>query len=575
MTQHHPLTRHCDLQTILAYTRTNWWRPLHPSVCRMLRNGYSPSNWHLLALEMPSVPENEDQTRVAYWQSDAKQARDLRTVTSLGKYLRRHFPGASDHTIRDEVALAAPATFEIWTGADKMVKAAQEGPRSCMQWDDDDLDLEYHPYQVYSEGFGWGVAVRLQGTTIMGRAVVHMKRKIYVRSYGVSEHEGRSQDDNALEAWLNEQGYSYRSYWPEGVKFRKIDYRSHYLMPYLDGDGGEYRRVTDAGDCLKRDDDGEFVCDNTDGSVDYDQRVTCDRCDSAVDEGDLTWVDAEEQSVCDHCLCHHFTYVRGTRESQNSRVTSYYVRDSQAVEVDGENYDEDYLPSCIITLYDGDLCHEDNAVWVEAEDEYYPVSEVSGGKRARTLVVQLHDSEYALRENACWCEHNEEWYLQDDCTEFEDETWCCTDDEEDYLLTLTEAELREKLDDEQRIAEIMASEDWDYAGIVQAPPAELPETVPAVPVEASTLVNADYSKLEERVIAQTLTSPATCTTACTTTHPLGADATVDAMRYAMVQLARAAEDQFGVVPVQPTARLRMDYPIRLVAPEDIVRITTS
>ena len=474
--QAHPHNQFFELVGILLNTRTNWYRSPHQGVVRILFKGYRPRDWHLLALEMPAVPENEDGTRVAYWQSDAKQAKNLRTVTSLGKYLKRHFPELADHEIRDAVALAAPAKFEIWTGTDKMVKAVQEGPSSCMKWDD---DFDVHPYEVYEPQYGWGVAVRLQGPTIMGRCVVHMEKKIYVRSYGRQEHDGRSQDDNALESWLDDQGYTHRYAWPEGVKFAKIEYRDHYLMPYLDGEGSDERRVDVRSGCIVRDSDGDYVCDNTNGEMTHEARQECDHCGDTVDQDETRYIDATGESVCEHCLANHYQYVRGTRESSHGRTSTYYVSESDAVEIDGEWYDEQHLPDDIRTLHDGSYSHEDNCVYVESEDEYYSDGDVGSRKNGNSLVVQLESGEYELRENAAYCEYNDEWYPKDDCREFLDGEFCAEDEVEVYLESLTEAELREKLEDSE-VEEVMASSEWRYSvnqGQTEQVPLPLPVSI--------------------------------------------------------------------------------------------------
>lgn len=491
--QVHPHNQFFELVGILLNTRINWYRSPHSGVARILLKGYRPRDWHLLALEMPSVPENEDGTRVAYWQSDAKQAKNLRTVTSLGKYLRRHFPSLSDHEVRDAVALAAPAKFEIWTGTDKMVKAVQEGPASCMKWDD---DFDVHPYEVYEEQYGWGVAVRLQGPTIMGRCVVHTEKKIYVRSYGRQEHDGRSQDDNALESWLDDQGYTHRCSWPQGVKFAKIEYRDSYIMPYLDGDGSDERRVDVRSGCIVRDSSGDYVCDNTNGEITHEPACTCDHCGDTVNEDAICYVEATEERVCDHCLCNHYQYVRGTRESSHGRTSTYYVAGSDAVEIDGEWYDENNLPDYISELHDGSYSHEDNCIYVESEDEYYSDSDLGSRKDGSSLVVLLESGEYELRENAAYCEHNDEWHLKDDCREFNDGEFCLEQDVDSYLADLSESELREKLDDEE-VEKVMASEEWCYS-VNQGQLAQTPLPLP-LPEPLKT-VETDFANLEEQVL---------------------------------------------------------------------------
>ena len=61
-----------------------------------------PYDWHQLLLEHPHVSQG-DRSRIAYTQNEIKGQKNIQTVTSVGKYLNRHFP-LPDHTIRDLVA---------------------------------------------------------------------------------------------------------------------------------------------------------------------------------------------------------------------------------------------------------------------------------------------------------------------------------------------------------------------------------------------------------------------------------------------------------------------------------------
>lgn len=258
--------RYYDTSVILDSTRKNWVRLAHPAIASLMRDmmNLEAQDWHTFVLEQPSVPENGNKLRVSYWQSERKQAADLRTVTSLGKYLKRHFPTLPDHIIRDVVASAAPAQFEIWNETSEMVRAVTDGPYSCMQWDDE----TYHPYECYHPGYGWAVAVRLQGQDILGRCLVNNKSKTFVRSY-YREAVGHSctGSDHALEVWLQKQGYSFSSTWPEGHKLALVEGRSSELiLPYIDAKYDEGRCVTRIRDHWVIDQSGEYQCDRTDGT---------------------------------------------------------------------------------------------------------------------------------------------------------------------------------------------------------------------------------------------------------------------------------------------------------------------
>ena len=76
---------------------------LHPvveaalDVCR-------PDDWHQLLLEWPHMAES-DPARLAYTRDERSGEADRQTVTTIGKYLTRHFSEMTDHKVRDLAAL--------------------------------------------------------------------------------------------------------------------------------------------------------------------------------------------------------------------------------------------------------------------------------------------------------------------------------------------------------------------------------------------------------------------------------------------------------------------------------------
>ena len=75
---------------------------LHPAVYDALLQ-YSPISWHAVVLELPHIAT--DGVRVAYTRNDEHGEQNRQTVTTVGKYLKRHFPDLRDDVIRDLVAL--------------------------------------------------------------------------------------------------------------------------------------------------------------------------------------------------------------------------------------------------------------------------------------------------------------------------------------------------------------------------------------------------------------------------------------------------------------------------------------
>jgi hypothetical protein len=405
---------------------------------------------------MPSLPQDNDPLRVAYWQSEAKQAQDIRTVTSLGKYIKRHWPNLPDHIIRDWVAKAEPATFAFWDTRQDIVRSVQEGPKSCMQWPGHDED-DAHPYEAYDPALQWKAAVRLQGGEILGRTLVCFQHNppVWVRSY--TKEDGRSGTDFALEDWLKEQGCVKRSQgWPEGTKLAFIE----DAVPYLDASTDCNRKIDIYKDTIVVSQDGQYIADCQDGSYSEDDRSMCDECGGNFYEEDITYVESEERSVCSCCLSKHYTYVEGTM--YGSHTSSYYVRDENVVRVNGDVYDGNNLPDYIVELADGDYAHTDDVVCTE-DGKCYHVDEVDSRSPARRndncKLVQTDDGPALLVEDAAWCEYNEEWFRKESCIKLDNGDFVYKDNLDDYLVDIDEPVLRSLVSDE-KVAEVMARENW-------------------------------------------------------------------------------------------------------------------
>ena len=81
------------------FVRENRAAPMHPAIKQAVLQA-PPADWHLLVLEWPHAADS-DPSRIAYTRSDAHGYADRQTVTSVGKYIARHFPALADHHIRD------------------------------------------------------------------------------------------------------------------------------------------------------------------------------------------------------------------------------------------------------------------------------------------------------------------------------------------------------------------------------------------------------------------------------------------------------------------------------------------
>ena len=399
-----------DLQLILAKSRP-WYKrelmqaKLHPAVVTALVNK-RPKEWHLVVLQHPHIAE--DNTRLAYTQSDLKGEANLQTVTSIGKYLKRHWPDTPDHILHSWASTYSPDAFYLQDTKLDIIRAVEFGPSSCMQstnrysgspFDTDNLPalkdgtidedaLDTHPYACYDPQYGWKVAVRKSGDKILGRALVNGTK--FVRSYAVPAGEGRSEPDAHLEAWMEKQGISHASSWPEGTRLAKLDHpREDGLMcPYLDGSRDNvdvYRNY------LEIVASGEYEAQQTDGTLEDRGGSTCEDCGSRVVEDETYFVGRNEDRCVGSCCIGNYTMVRS---DTGRRYDEYYVPDDEAARVNGKNYDTENLPDDIVCLEDGDYANIDDCVCIE--DEYYHQDDY----RVFPLEEETEDGDhYALKEN--------------------------------------------------------------------------------------------------------------------------------------------------------------------------------
>ena len=390
--------------------------PLHP-VIEAAVMASRPCDWHQLFLEWPHTSQG-DRSKIAYTQNEDKGRRDIQTVTSVGKYLRRHFPALSDHEIRDLSARFGTASqFKFVHTTAEMIYHLHKGPGSCMVWGNDrgvrcSDGVQRHPYEAYDPKYGWHMAVRTDGDETVGRALCmtnpNCGTKYYVRTYArPASSGGYSETDNGMENWLSEQGYDKHSYWEDGERLAYHEASDHFLAPYLDG--SEKRVTIDAGNkCLVIDSDGEYNCDQTGGCPSYEDadRFECACCGDWTDDDDGYWVErSEEVRVCESCLSNEYTYVYGRRGNQ------YHVHNDNIVYVDSQNeyYDEDYLSdNSIVELTNGEYEHMDEAI--EINGDWYTIDD--------DRICRFEDTdEYGLCEDGWQCVASCNWYT-DDCTSF-------------------------------------------------------------------------------------------------------------------------------------------------------------
>ena len=395
--------------------------PMHPAIRQAVYLA-PPANWHLLVLEHPHAADS-DPSRIAYTRSDAHGEADRQTVTSVGKYLTRHFPTLADHHIRDIVMRHGANRFEMWRTVPDIVRSVQDGPHSCMRWERYNKDSgATHPYEVYDPEYGWRAAVRVDGNGIItARCLVNIEEMTFVRSYTRKDGE-YSHSDEAIEVWLRDQGYTKNCSWA-GLRLRRINTDrcdDDFWAPYLDGD---CKNVHDCGDHLLIEYDGDYTFDRTDGHADGSSRATCSDCGARHDEDDMHHVGYHCDEAVGPCCIDGYVYVLGRNTNE------YWIPQSDAVYVESQDqhYDSEYLErNGIVELDNGDYEHRDDAVyleqrqiWVHNDDECWVQCNDSCTTEHIDDCVQLANGDWALEENAWQCEHDEEWYLSDDVSPFE------------------------------------------------------------------------------------------------------------------------------------------------------------
>jgi hypothetical protein len=372
---------------------------IHPVVIKAMGMA-RPDNWQLLLLEWPHKAQS-DPSRLAYTTNERKGLDDKQAVTTVGKYLTRHFSTLPDHAIRDLAALCGKGDCFIVNTSVQMIHHLERGPKSCMQWGTD--SVEDHPYQAYAPEHGWGLAVRTIGSDTVGRALVvkNEGEKYFVRSYFRND-DGYSGRDDVLEAWLKEAGYEHRGGWNYGQRLKHIDDSNDcgFVAPYLDGCN---QRVSihyhgGVGNTLVIDDDGEYECSNTDGDADSVNSDDCSDCGDRIRSGDGYWVGYHEDNlVCSSCEDgYRLGRGRGGREYRFSEEVAVYV-DSR-----DEYYHQDYFDdNNIVELDNGNYEHVDDAI--EIDGSWYTQDD-------ENICLFQDTQEWGMQCDGWQCTHSCDWY---------------------------------------------------------------------------------------------------------------------------------------------------------------------
>lgn len=397
------------LRTHPSFEHTWHWReqsryPMHAAV-REAVLAAAPKDWHLLVLQWPHV-SIKDAARLAYTRNAEHGFADRQTVTSIAKYLTEHFPELAAHTIRDICGKYGQHQFQITHDIEQMLRWLAESPKSCMV--DRHWSGGWHPYRCYDPAHGWGMAVRLENDQVMARALVNEQSKSFVRSFGAVENDrGHSQNDIALNSWLQSQGYAYVDSW-SGLKLAKIEHPDGgYTAPYIDGD---CQRINARSNYLVITKGGEYCGNDTDGHLDDDDdddHSHCEDCDSRIymPSNNHYWAGRyQDRLICDGCIDNYAMAI-------GANGHEYYEHESEVTWISSRemHYVDQYMENNGI-VYCEDTCeheHQDDAVyldqrdiWVSIDCTYQVFCESSATNEHINDCVLLDDGTYILRDNA-------------------------------------------------------------------------------------------------------------------------------------------------------------------------------
>ena len=432
LTNNNFIAWHANLQRIFI---------LHPCVKTMLK--YKPLDYIKLCREWPHAAES-DPTRLAYTRDTTAGENDRRLITSIGKYLSRHWPHVADHIRRDAQALFTPDLMTFVKERVEIIHAVEFGPRSCMasihgsipfksthkemlgkymiSRDKADLpDLSLHPYYAYDPALDWSMAVRYgSGGTVDGRALClkHGEKNVFVRAYRrhSTDPNGWSETDFALIEWLKTQGYAHESSWPIGAQLYAPEYDNMIRAPYVDG-GRTIVEPTKDDDIVRftlntDDDDRLYVCEGTSGFAerytgngdddeDRDDQIYCSYCEGCFHEDSIMSVGRlGSDSACENCVSNSFTFVRGS--DRWSSYQEYYIHENDAESVEDTDYwiDPQYPPPDVCHTIDDEWQLKENCVligddWYHKEDSEI-CYDIEGDCRLRTSCTLIDENWYAL-----------------------------------------------------------------------------------------------------------------------------------------------------------------------------------
>ena len=379
---------------------TNWEYLADVRTAARIRSG----DYQALPLDFPNVPRTgahvstNDPHLIAYYPTERHVLSDKAQQIKPGRFLRRYFPEKSDDWVREKSAIMAPSELRFYEDWEDMFKIYRELAdsgvvSSCMS--SDNWGGVVHPLMVYHDSDVALAALYVQGKPV-ARALYNKNNKHYPMIYGQWEK---------MKVALDNAGFVHGSLC--GAKIRKIafnqptnnrgevnlyDNHTHddeLLMPYID-----YKRALDrSGACCTSVDvydsyvvinhDGEYEANRyEEGYIDLSNsyRRCCELCGDRYDADDGYWLDREEIEICPSCYrSSNVVSVIGDRRRDDVActyefaVSNYiYIDCAERWYIDSEAAYEAGYAFCD---WDNEWYPEEDLVYIEDNDTYYPISE--------------------------------------------------------------------------------------------------------------------------------------------------------------------------------------------------------
>ncbi len=349
------------------------------SYCRRLENG-SFFRWCV-------APSYADVTKIRYTPNETYGKGDRQVVTTLGKFLTKHYSELGAETIRafqnKWVELTKPVELFFAETPDEVEGVYRNGPPSCMSHNMDEYRSCEHPSRLWGYCKHTRVAYSMLGDKINVRALVRDDRKEWIRIYPAMQSN--------FEKALRDAGFKPGTL--EGLRVPAIGSGDGYLMPYTDGVG--YGRLQ--GSEIVLGSRGDFETQITSGVCSIggdDEGWQCPHCEHWHDNDDDARSTHAGDLFCGRCEDDFVTALSNRRREI-------------VVHVDDATYID-----CLNEWVVNGAEEENGAVWLDDEDDYV----------RRDEVVQLDDGDYVRREDACETEDCD-YVRKEDAVKLDDGAW--------------------------------------------------------------------------------------------------------------------------------------------------------